>query len=153
MFLDLTPPPAPPPHRYLSRVDLLRQLVSSRSARIPSIQELTKPDLARRVRDRLIEDDRFGLAMEVSTKCQLDTGAVWAAWGMACLQCGDFTGARSKFRHCFQVSYIRDCYSSGLFPIQLASGGRGGAGWGGGGGDWVRGYQYSMLKLKFQHRQ
>lgn len=88
---------------YLSRVDLLRLLVSARYTKIPSIQELTKSDLARRVRDRLIKDDRFGLAMEVSTKCQLDTGAVWSAWGMACLRSGDFTEAKSKFKHCFQV--------------------------------------------------
>lgn len=84
-------------------MDLLRLLVSSRWSRIPSIQELTKPDLARRVRDRLIEDDRFGLAMEVSTKCQLDTSAVWAAWGMGALKSGNFISARNKFWHCFQV--------------------------------------------------
>ena len=93
----------PSPPSYLSRVDLLRLLVSSRWTKIPSIQELTKPDLARRIRDRLIQDDRFRLAMEVSTKCQLDTSAVWGAWGMACLKCGDFTTARNKFKHCFQV--------------------------------------------------
>ncbi len=88
---------------YLSRVDLLRLLVSARYTKIPSIQELTKPDLARRVRDQLIKDDRFGLAMEVSTKCQLDTGTVWSAWGMACLKSGDFAEAKSKLKHCFQV--------------------------------------------------
>ena len=91
-------------HRYLSRVDLLKQLVSSRSRVIPSIQELAKPELARRVRDRLIQVDQFDLAMEVSTKCQLDTGVVWCAWGVACLRCGELDRAREKFKHCFQVS-------------------------------------------------
>ena len=33
--------------RYLSRVDLLRLLVSSSYSEIPSIQELTRPELAR----------------------------------------------------------------------------------------------------------
>lgn len=89
---------------YLSRVDLLRLLVSSRCPKIPSIQELTKPDLARRVRDKLMQSHRFKLAMEVSTKCQLDTGNVLAAWGIACLKYGDFSSARSKFKNCFQVS-------------------------------------------------
>ena len=84
-------------------MDLLRLLVSARYNKIPSIQELTKPDLARRVRDKLIKADRFGLAMEVSTKCQLDTSAVWSAWGMACLKSGEFPEARSKLKHCFQV--------------------------------------------------
>ena len=89
---------------YLSRVDLLYLLVSSRYKRIPSIQELTTSDLARRIRDRLIQDDRFRLAMEVSTKCQLDTSTVWSAWGMAYLKSGQFAAARSKLKHCFQVS-------------------------------------------------
>ena len=77
------------PPRYLSRVDLLRQLVSSLSRVIPSIQELAKPELARRVRDRLVQEDQYDLAMEVSTKCQLDASLVWSAWGMASLRCGE----------------------------------------------------------------
>ena len=88
---------------YLSRVELLHLLVTSQCTKIPSLQELTNPDLARRVRDRLIQDDRFSLAMEVSTKCQLDAGAVWSAWGMMALKSGDFKTARDKFTRCFQV--------------------------------------------------
>ena len=52
-----------------------------------------------------MQSNRFKLAMEVSTKCQLDTGDVLAAWGVACLKYGDFQAARSKFRSCFQVSH------------------------------------------------
>ena len=92
--------------RYLSRVDLLRQLVSSHSRIIPSIQELTKSELARRVRDRLIQEDQYELAMEVSTKCQLDTSLVWSSWGIACLRCGELVKARDKFKHCFQVCLL-----------------------------------------------
>ena len=43
------------------------------------------------------------MAMEVSTKCQLDTSVVWSAWGMACLRCGQLDKAREKLKHCFQV--------------------------------------------------
>ena len=85
---------------YLSRVELLHLLVTSQCSKIPSLQELTNPDLARRVRDRLIQDDRFLLAMEVSTKCQLDASAVWSAWGMMALKSGDFQTAREKFIRC-----------------------------------------------------
>ena len=91
---------------YLSRVELLHLLVTSHCSKIPSLQELTNPDLARRVRDRLIQDDRFYLAMEVSTKCQLDASAVWSAWGMMALKSGDFKMAREKFTRCFQVSNV-----------------------------------------------
>lgn len=52
----------------------------------------------------MIEDERLPLAMEVSTKCGLDTSGVWAAWGMACLQCADYAGAREKFNRCLKVS-------------------------------------------------
>lgn len=58
----------------------------------------------RRVRDRLVAEDRFELAMEVSTKCQLDSNTVWTAWGMGCIKAGEFQMARDKFRHCFHVS-------------------------------------------------
>ena len=59
--------------------------------------------LFRRVRDRLIADDQFKLAMEVSMKCQLETAGVWTAWGMACIKAGEFLSAREKFRHCLKV--------------------------------------------------
>lgn len=91
---------------YLSRVELLHLLVTSQCSKIPSLQELTNPDLARRVRDRLIQDDRLYLAMEVSTKCQLDASAVWSAWGMMALKSGDFKMAREKFARCFQVGCL-----------------------------------------------
>lgn len=93
---------------YLSRVELLHLLVTSQCSTIPSLQELTNPDLARRVRDKLIQDDRFSLAMEVSTKCQLDASAVWSAWGMMALKSGDFKTARAKFIRCFQVMACDD---------------------------------------------
>ena len=57
----------------------------------------------RRIRDQLLHDDRFSLAMEISTKCNLDTTGVWAAWGMSWLKVGNFEKAREKLRHCFMV--------------------------------------------------
>lgn len=102
---------------YLSRVELLRLLVASQCPKIPSIQELTKPDLARRVRDKLMQENRFKLAMEVSTKCQLDSGEVLAAWGIACLKCGNFQGARAKFKNCFQVSCITNGFVQRFYSV------------------------------------
>ena len=57
----------------------------------------------RRIRDQLLQDDRFSLAMEISTKCNLDTLSVWASWGMAWLKVGDFEKAREKLKLCFLV--------------------------------------------------
>ncbi|XP_046355808.2 zinc finger FYVE domain-containing protein 26-like isoform X1 [Haliotis rufescens] len=84
---------------YQTRVDLLKILVGDNYKDLPSIKELTKVDTVRRLRDKLIEDERLRLAMEVSTKCGLDTGGVWAAWGLARLHTGDYAGAKEKFSH------------------------------------------------------
>ncbi|XP_033125838.1 zinc finger FYVE domain-containing protein 26-like isoform X2 [Anneissia japonica] len=83
---------------YISLVDLLSNFVAANCPDIPSIHQLTKPDSARLIRDRLLESERLSLAMEVSTKCGLDTGAVWASWGMSCLRSGDYEGAKEKFK-------------------------------------------------------
>lgn len=40
-------------------------LLAARCYSLLSISDLTQPDKARRLRDRLIEDDKFELAMEV----------------------------------------------------------------------------------------
>ena len=58
----------------------------------------------RRLRDRLIEEERLPLAMDVSTKCGIDPTGVWMAWGMAALRAGDYTTARDKFSHCLKVT-------------------------------------------------
>lgn len=41
--------------------------------------------------------------MEVTTKCGLDPGAVWGAWGLAYLQVGKFKEARQKFSKFLKV--------------------------------------------------
>uniref|UniRef100_A0A131YW54 Zinc finger FYVE domain-containing protein 26 n=1 Tax=Rhipicephalus appendiculatus TaxID=34631 RepID=A0A131YW54_RHIAP len=56
----------------------------------------------RKLRDRLMETERMALALEVSTKCGLETSGVFAAWGLALLRAGDWSSAREKFSHCLQ---------------------------------------------------
>ncbi|CAL1527591.1 unnamed protein product [Lymnaea stagnalis] len=88
---------------YLARVDLLQVMVEANYQDLPTIKELTKQDTIRRLRDKLISDERLSLAMEVSTKCGIDPTGVWAAMGFSCLHLGDFQGARDKFAHCLKV--------------------------------------------------
>lgn len=78
---------------------------------------------SRRLRDKLITDERLALAMEVSTKCGLDPTGVWVAWGMTCLQSGDFPGAREKFSKCLKVSsliFIKALQETCSSPVFLA---------------------------------
>ncbi|XP_069118425.1 uncharacterized protein [Argopecten irradians] len=93
---------------YQGRIDILGVLVADNYRDLPSLQELTKPDTIRRLRDKLIEAERLPLAVEVSTKCGLDPAGVWAAWGMSCLQAGDFTRAREKLNRCLKVPKDRN---------------------------------------------
>ncbi|XP_052767439.1 zinc finger FYVE domain-containing protein 26-like isoform X2 [Mya arenaria] len=87
---------------YTGMVDLLGLLVVDNFRDLPSLEELTKVDSVRRLRDKLIADERLPLAMEVSMKCGLDPSGVWVAWGMMSLQSGDFTAAREKFSKCLK---------------------------------------------------
>ncbi|XP_005113539.2 zinc finger FYVE domain-containing protein 26, partial [Aplysia californica] len=61
---------------YLARVDLLRVMVEANYQDLPTVRELTKQDTVRRLRDKLIADERLKLAMEVSTKCGIDPAGV-----------------------------------------------------------------------------
>jgi zinc finger FYVE domain-containing protein 26 len=85
---------------YLAHAELLRMLLASRCPYLLSITDLTDPDKARRLRDRLIEDDKMDLAREVAIKCSLDAFEVWSAWGLAKLRLGLYEDAAEKFAHC-----------------------------------------------------
>ncbi|KAI8788313.1 zinc finger FYVE domain-containing protein 26 [Biomphalaria glabrata] len=87
---------------YMARIDLLQVMVEANYQDLPTIRELTKQDSVRRLRDKLITDERLNLAMEVSMKCGIDPAGVWAAMGFACFHLGDFQGARDKFSHCLK---------------------------------------------------
>ncbi|XP_057660811.1 zinc finger FYVE domain-containing protein 26 homolog [Diorhabda carinulata] len=54
----------------------------------------------RRVRDKLLENEQWNLALEVSTKAGLDNAGVFAAWGKSCLKAGSLVVAREKFQRC-----------------------------------------------------
>jgi hypothetical protein len=69
---------------------------------IPSLNELRNTESARRVRNRLLEEERHELAMNLSTKCGLDTQTVWASWGMIELRRGQYKEARTKFDKCLK---------------------------------------------------
>lgn len=85
----------------LSQVDLLNMLVNSGcSALIPA--EPLNGHALRHLRDRLVEEELWLLAMEVSTKSGLERTGVWAAWGKACLRAGCWKEAREKFSHCME---------------------------------------------------
>lgn len=42
----------------------------------------------RRIRDKLVSEDRFLMALDLSTKCQLECASVWADWARALVVMG-----------------------------------------------------------------
>lgn len=89
---------------YLGNADLLRDLLVNRCDDVPSITDLSHKDVARRLRDRLIQDDKFELAVQVATKCRVEPQNVWAGWGLAHIQMCSFTAAREKIARAMKGS-------------------------------------------------
>jgi hypothetical protein len=87
---------------YLSLIDILEELLIANCSNIPSLNDLRNQETTRRLRNRLLEEERHDLAMNLSTKCGLDTQTVWASWGLIELKRGNFKDARAKFEKCLK---------------------------------------------------
>lgn len=88
---------------YLSLIDILEQLLLANCSIIPSLNELRNSESVRRIRNRLLEEERHDLAMNLSTKCGLDTQTVWASWGIMELRRSNYKEARAKFEKCLKT--------------------------------------------------
>ena len=59
--------------------------------------------LTRRLRDKLLEQERFELAKEVTSKCALDPVPVWFSLGISQLKSGKLSKARDALGKCMSV--------------------------------------------------
>lgn len=62
----------------------------------------------RRLRDKLLEQEQWALALEISTKVGLDKTGIFAAWGKSCLRAGCLKLAREKFQYCLERITVYD---------------------------------------------
>lgn len=85
---------------YITHMEVLRMLVSERCSASVTLADLNEPAKTRVLRDNLIKDDRFRLALEVASKCRIETEPVWAVWGIQKLHLGQYEEAREKFKNC-----------------------------------------------------
>lgn len=74
----------------------------------------------RRLRDKLMEDERPELAMEISTRFGLETTAIWSAWGLTCLRKGDYKAARDKFSKFLKVCLMSSRWLGCLLSFLLS---------------------------------
>lgn len=54
----------------------------------------------RTLRDNLVINEKWNLAIDISLKCGLQKTGVMAAWGMSLIKAGCFETAREKFQNC-----------------------------------------------------
>ncbi|OQR75857.1 hypothetical protein BIW11_08153, partial [Tropilaelaps mercedesae] len=95
---------------YLQTLDLLKLLVKDNcQSLIPKelLQQKNSENkdwrnVHRKLRDKLLDAERFQLALEVSTKCNLQTNVVLATWGISMIKAGDWSLARDKLIYCLR---------------------------------------------------
>jgi hypothetical protein len=83
---------------FLGRVGLISELIEAGFA--SSFADLSNPGKVRSLRDKLMEQDRVKLALDVSTTCGLENEPIWLELGCALLRLGEYDLAREKFRFC-----------------------------------------------------
>ncbi|KAM9707292.1 zinc finger FYVE domain-containing protein 26 [Menidia menidia] len=103
---------------YISKVDVLKILVTANYKYIPSLDDILETSAVTRLRNQLLEAEHYQLAVEVSTKSGLDPGGVWQAWAMASLKAGNLSGAREKFGRCLRIPVDRNQLGQGAPLLQ-----------------------------------
>ncbi|GAB2223083.1 hypothetical protein Droror1_Dr00017220 [Drosera rotundifolia] len=87
---------------WLRRAELLQSLLGSGIA--ASLDDIADQESSGRLRDRLILDERYSMAVYTCKKCQIDVFPVWSAWGHALLRIEHYDQARVKFKQALQLS-------------------------------------------------
>ncbi|KFM61058.1 Zinc finger FYVE domain-containing protein 26, partial [Stegodyphus mimosarum] len=88
---------------YFRHLDIMKLLVNANCKHLLPREALINTDIVRKLRDKLLEEERMNLALEVSTKFNLEKTGVWSTWGLFCLKAGDWSTARIKFQQCLKV--------------------------------------------------
>lgn len=85
----------------LSHVEILKQIIYQ-NCNIGSISlsDLSQQNRARQIRDTLIQLDHLNLALNVATRCQIESDPVWTQWGITLLTLGKYKQAREKLKYC-----------------------------------------------------
>ncbi|XP_030548723.1 uncharacterized protein LOC115753985 isoform X2 [Rhodamnia argentea] len=86
---------------WLGRAELLQSLLGSGIA--ASLDDIADKESSGRLRDRLIADERYSMAVYTCKKCKIDVFPVWNAWGHALIRTEHYGQARVKFRQALQL--------------------------------------------------
>ncbi|KAL8090101.1 hypothetical protein AgCh_039537, partial [Apium graveolens] len=86
---------------WLRRAELLQSLLGSGIA--VSLDDIADKESSERLRDRLILDERYSMAVYTCRKCKIDIFPVWNAWGHALIRMEHYAQARVKFKQALQL--------------------------------------------------
>ncbi|KAL6985377.1 hypothetical protein U1Q18_018753 [Sarracenia purpurea var. burkii] len=86
---------------WLRRAELLQSLLGSGIA--ASLNDIADQESSARLRDRLVVDERYSMAVYTCKKCKIDGFPVWNAWGHALIRMERYTQARVKFKQALQL--------------------------------------------------
>ncbi|CAJ2643410.1 unnamed protein product [Trifolium pratense] len=86
---------------WLGRAELLQSLLGSGIA--ASLDDIADGESSARLRDRLVEEERYSMAVYTCKKCKIDVFPVWNAWGHALIRMERYGHARVKFKQALQL--------------------------------------------------
>ncbi|XP_072966910.1 uncharacterized protein [Typha angustifolia] len=86
---------------WLGRAELLQSLLGSGIT--ASLDDIANKESSARLRDRLILDERYSMAVYTCKKCKIDAFPVWNAWGHALIRMEHYAQARVKFKQALQL--------------------------------------------------
>ncbi|KAL5729310.1 hypothetical protein ACHQM5_002282 [Ranunculus cassubicifolius] len=96
---------------WLGRAELLQSLLGS--GIVASLDDIADKESSARLRDRLIDDERYSMAVYTCKKCKIDAFPVWNAWGLALIRMEHYAQARVKFKQAFTL------YKGDVAPVIL----------------------------------
>ncbi|KAL8139244.1 hypothetical protein V2J09_005265 [Rumex salicifolius] len=86
---------------WLRHAELLQSLLGSGIA--ASLDDIADEESSARLRDRLIGEERYSMAVYTCRKCKIDVFPVWNSWGHALLRIEHYDQARVKFKQALQL--------------------------------------------------
>ncbi|XP_027180766.1 uncharacterized protein LOC113779395 [Coffea eugenioides] len=81
---------------WLGRAELLQSLLGSGIA--ASLDDIADKESSSRLRDRLITEERYSMAVYTCKKCKIDAFPVWNSWGHALIRMEHYAQARVKYK-------------------------------------------------------
>ncbi|XP_057524069.1 uncharacterized protein LOC130803870 isoform X3 [Amaranthus tricolor] len=86
---------------WFRRAELLQSLLGSGIS--VSLDDIADQESSACLRDRLISEERYSMAVYTCKKCKIDVFPVWIAWGHALLRMEHYSQARVKFIQALQL--------------------------------------------------